>query len=278
MRAWGAGVLFFLLPIAAPAAESADLTLALAAREALAQVPGHAAVVAGSLPSDWPTDDWDWIDRTADDGPATGEKSLLKAVIASAILPGLGEQYVGRGDRSKVFFATEALIWSTFAFYRVQGNLREDRYEEFAQVNAGAPRDGDSDYYEHIGFWLSLDEWHDIVRRDARLRFPDDPAEQDAFFEKNKRYNGADYWEWPDDETRTRYRQLRSRSERSFRNSRLAAGAAIINRLASMIDALALTRRHNRRIEEERAHLILRIAPRRTVDGLVIGPVLSTRY
>jgi hypothetical protein len=116
------------------------------------------------------------------------------------------------------------------------------------------------------------------VRRDARLRFPDDPASQEAFFQQNKRYDAGDFWEWPDDATRTRYRQLRSQSERSYRNSRLFVGAAVVNRLVSMIDALALARRHNHALDEERARLNLRIGPQRTAEGLSVGPVLTARY
>ena len=54
-----------------------------------------------------------------------------------------------------------------FTVYRVQGEIREDRYIEFAGVHAGAPSGEDSDYYEHIGFWNSLEQWQDIVRRVA---------------------------------------------------------------------------------------------------------------
>jgi hypothetical protein len=225
---------------------------------------------------DWPKDDWDWVDRAA--AAPTEKKSLLTAVGASALLPGLGEQYVGRSERAKIFYFLEGALWTTFAFYRIQGDLRRDRYIEFAGLQAGAPRDGDADYYEHIGDWLSLEEWHSVVRQDARFRFPDDALAQQDFFEQNKRYDEGEFWEWPDDETRTRFRQLRSRSERSFRNARLAVGAAIVDRLASIIDALSLARRYNRRLEEERASLSLRVAPRVTTEGLVVGPILSARY
>jgi hypothetical protein len=251
--------------------------VALAAREWLAS----SAVPAGFLDpiggDDWEGDDWDWVEREQGPVDTSGRKSLLKAVAASALLPGLGERYVGHQRRANVFHGVEAAIWGTFIGYRIQGDLRRDRYEEFAVVNAGAAGGQDSDYYEHIGLWISLEEWHDIVRRDARFQFPDDPAAQDAFFEQNKRYDEGEEWLWPDDPTRVRYRQLRSRSERSYRNGRLAVGAAIVNRLASMMDALALARSHNRDLATE-SRLDLRILPEQTVNGLVIGPVVTARY
>lgn len=236
------------------------------------------ALTASSSPEDsWERDDWDWVDRAPVAQP-TEERSLWKAVAASALLPGLGERYVGRPGRGSLFMAVEGAIWGGFGFYQIQGDLRRDRQIEFANLNAGAPEDQDAEYYEHIGLWLSIDEWQDVVRQDARLRFPDDPAAQQAFFQANKRYDEGQSWDWPDDRTRTDYRQLRSRAERSYRNARLAAGAALFNRLASMVDALALARKHNHRLQEQQSRLEWHVAPTLTPDGLVIGPVVTTRY
>ncbi len=243
-----------------------------------AGVRSHGVPLAAAADGESFGDDWDWVDAAPAARPGA-RLSPWKAVAASALLPGLGEAYAGRRDRSRLFLGLESAIWITFGYYRIQADQRRDRQLEFAATQAGAPEDQDSDYYEHIGLWLSLEEWHDIVRQDARLRFPDDADAQAAFFEANKRYDAGQSWSWPDDGTRTAYRRLRSQTERSYRNARLAAGAALFNRFASMIDALALVRSHNRKVhEEEHARLELRIAPLPAVDGLVIGPVLSARY
>ncbi len=226
----------------------------------------------------WTQDDWTWVDKAPIETEANPEKSTWKAIGASALLPGLGEQYAGHPSRAKVFYATEAAIWTAFGIFRVQGDQREDRYVEFAEVNGGAPGDQDSDYYEHIGFWISLEEWHDIVRRDARAVHPDDSAAQEQYFQEFKRYDESESWQWANADTQLRYRQLRSKSESAYRNSRLAVGAAILNRLVSMADALALTRKYNRSLRSEGVRLELRISPENTVDGLVVGPVLSAEY
>ncbi|MGQ0721242.1 MAG: hypothetical protein ACT4PE_06670 [Candidatus Eiseniibacteriota bacterium] len=268
-----------LLSLAAPAGASESPqqpTVTAAAREWLDSSTSPAGFLDPAVPDDWEQDDWDWAEPRKEQDPS-GRKSLLKAVAASALLPGLGERYVGHDRRAKLFHAAEFAIWGTYVGYEIQGDRRRDRYEEFAVVNAGAASSQDSDYYEHIGLWISLEEWHDIVRRDARLQFPDDPAAQALFFEQNKRYDEGEEWAWEDDDARIRYRQLRSRSERSYRNGRLAVGAAIVNRLASMMDALALARSHNRKLGQE-SHLDLRIAPEETVNGLVVGPVFTARY
>lgn len=265
----------FLLPAVPAAQASAPSSVARALHESVAALRADAMVAASEGD---PIDDWDWVDNAPPSEP-NPRLSPLKAVVASAVMPGWGESLAGRPERSKLFLGVESAIWATFAYYRIQADQRQDRQVEFAHTQAGAPEDQDSDYYEHIGLWLSLQEWHDIVRQDARLRFPDDAAAQQAFFEANKRYDEGQSWSWADDDARTSYRRLRSKAERSYRNARLAAGAALFNRLASVVDALAVTRSHNRalgRAESER--LDLRVAPMPAIDGLVIGPVLTTRY
>ena len=228
----------------------------------------------------WTEDDWEWIDHEAAENPAepTAMKSGWKAAGASFLLPGLGQTYAGRNTRAAVFFATEAAIWTLFTVYRVQGDIRQDRYIEFAGVHAGAPSGESSDYYEHIGFWSSLEQWQDIVRRDARTLYPDDPAAQADYFEHNKLYDQSEAWVWSDDETRTRYRVLRSHSEGAYHNARLAVGAALLNRFVSVIDAVALTRKHNQELRSKGLSLNLRFEAKDHADGLVVGPVLTAEY
>ena len=256
----------------------------LAVHEALAH---RTAAAASWLPvpgapdvgDDWGQDDWDWVDE-APPPVESRERSALRAVASSALLPGLGERHVGARGRSYFFHVTEGIIWSTFAYYHIQADVRRTRQVEFAQINGGAPAGEDDDYYEHIGLWLSLDEWHDIVRRDARLNHPGDPEAQEQFFLANRRYDDTQTWTWADDQVRNDYRRLRSRTERSLRNARLAVGAAVFNRFASMVSALTLTRSHNRRVREEaqQSRMDFRIGPKGTVDGLVVGPILTRTF
>jgi hypothetical protein len=257
-----------------------SIAASIPSRAASADAPSAPAAPAAEEPRKWWTeDDWEWVDHErAETEEASERKSVWKAVGASALLPGLGQRYAGRSKRAGFFFVTEAAIWTTFAVYRIQGEIRQDRFIEFAGTRAGAPDGEEDDYYEHIGFFSSLEQWHDIVRRDARFLFPDDPAAQAEYFEQTKRYDESEAWVWPDDETRTRYRVLRSRSEGAFHNSRLALGAALLNRFASVIDALALTRKHNQDLGEEGLSLDLRFETKETADGLVVGPVLTAQY
>ncbi|HET9887475.1 MAG TPA: hypothetical protein VFR10_08180 [bacterium] len=270
-----------------PALLCAAMTVMLLSGPARAQeqsiaaaTPSLATPPESSTREWWTEDDWETVDRDVAENPpeATGKKSGWKAAGASFLLPGLGQKYAGRDTRAAVFFTTEAAIWTLFTVYRVQGEIRQDRYIEFAGVHAGAPSGENSDYYEHIGFWSSLEQWQDIVRRDARTLYPDDPTAQADYFEHNKLYDQSEAWSWPDDETRTRYRVLRSRSESAFHNSRLALGAALLNRFVSVIDAVALTRKHNQALQKDGLSLHLRFEAQDNADALVVGPVLTAEY
>ncbi len=96
------------LPLAdaARAADTAGWTIALAARDVLTS--SSRTMLATSLTDEWTGSDWDWVDRNPPPH-STGRKSACKAVAASALLPGLGEQYLGAAKRAKVFYATEGL-------------------------------------------------------------------------------------------------------------------------------------------------------------------------
>ena len=266
---------------------AATESMAVPARAALAsggitqtRLAARAATRGGGAVDPQNNDDWAWVESAPPRPPGDGTKSVGKAVVASLILPGMGERSVGHVSRGRVLNLVEAAVWGSFAFYRIQGDRREDRQVEFANLSAGAPLHESDDYYEHIGLWLSLEEWHDIVRRDARLQYPDDAAAQETFFQANKRYDESQAWSWPDDGERTKYRQLRSRTERSYRNARMSVGVAVFHRLASVIDSFALARRHNGRVLEKRARadFDLRIAPRVADGDLVVGPVVTARY
>ncbi|RKZ28331.1 hypothetical protein DRQ29_02075, partial [bacterium] len=49
-------------------------------------------------------------------------------------------------------------------------------------------------------------------------------------------------WLWRDEDSRVRYYNLRTDSERAFRNFKLALGTAAINRLISIINVLRLSK------------------------------------
>jgi hypothetical protein len=162
-------------------------------------------------------------------------KSMRKALALSLLVPGAGEQYLGNHARARTMFVAEAGIWGTFAYFRVQGNQRKDRYEGMAELFAGVSGSRGDDYYRALSYYLTSEDYNVDVMRDARFRYPDDRAKQLEYFEANA-YFGDDAWEWRSAGYQSEFSHTRTASKESYRRAVLTTGFAVLNRVVSMID------------------------------------------
>jgi hypothetical protein len=166
---------------------------------------------------------------------ATEGKSLGKALLLSLALPGAGEQYLGNHARARAMYVAEAGVWTAFAYFRVQGANRRDRYEEMAELFAGVEGTKDDDYYKALAYYISSDDYNIDVMRDARFRYPYDRDRQLEYFEANGVF-GEDTWEWQSLASQSEFRDTRTASKESYRKAVLTTGFAVLNRLVSMVD------------------------------------------
>ena len=166
---------------------------------------------------------------------ATEGKSMGKALLLSLMLPGAGQQYLGNHARARTMFVAEAGVWSTFAFFRVQGGNRKERYEEMADLFAGVEGERDDDYYRALAYYVSSDEYNIDVMREARFRYPYDREKQIEYFETHGFFDG-DTWEWESLDQQRDFRDTRTASKESYRRAVLSTGFAVLNRLVSMVD------------------------------------------
>ena len=163
------------------------------------------------------------------------EKSLGRAILLSVLMPGAGELYLGYDARAKALFVSEGLVWATFAGFRIQGHMREDRYKELAEIFAGVRGEKDEDFYRLLSHYVSSEDYNVDVMREARLRYPDDRAKQLEYFEANA-YFGDDAWQWDDLAHMDEFEMTRTRSRQAYRRAVLTTGFAVLNRLVSVID------------------------------------------
>jgi hypothetical protein len=170
--------------------------------------------------------------RCSDDG---GAKSLGKALMLSLVMPGAGQQYLGNTGRARMMYVSEAAVWTTFAGFRVQGRMREDRYKEMAKLYAGVAGEMDDDYCLALAHYMSSEDYNIDVMREARLVYPYDRGMQLAYFEENG-YFGDEAWAWKSQAVREDFKLTRTRSRGSYRRAVLTTGFAVLNRLVSMID------------------------------------------
>jgi hypothetical protein len=177
------------------------------------------------------------------------KKHPMVALLLSAVLPGLGEFYTGHPTRAKWFMAAEGAIWLGYGAYQIQGNMREDDYQEFAMIFAGVEKGASSQYYDDIEDYIRSQgdrSYNQMIRREARSLFPDDLDAQEKYLKKNG-YFGDLAWDWESDDRFGEYRKLRHSAAVSYRNAFYMTGLAVLNRAMSAIDSAWMARRHNQR-------------------------------
>ena len=182
------------------------------------------------------------------EGDTAPEKSQKKAMLYSAVLPGLGELYLGHKSRAAVFFVAEAAIWTSWFVLRAEGNSDKNRYQDWASIFAGISGNReDDDYYRRLGNYRSSDgarSYNEAVRRTARAIYPSDREAQEEYVAANG-YFGADAWDWETEDAWNRYQDLYQESEDNYNNANLALGLLVLNRLVSVVDAALLGKRYN---------------------------------
>ncbi|PIW69378.1 MAG: hypothetical protein COW08_07440 [Ignavibacteriales bacterium CG12_big_fil_rev_8_21_14_0_65_30_8] len=166
------------------------------------------------------------------------KKSTGLAVLYSLLLPGMGELYADSYSSGKFFTITDGVLWGVYIGINSSANFKKDKYQTFAVTNGGVINTNQSDtYYSIIGNYINIDDYNNqkALERDFN-----------AMFDKNKFY-----WNWQNNDTRKQYRDMWSSSENSFNDLKFIAGALIINRLASVINAVRLVSAYNKRQDKE---------------------------
>jgi len=207
-----------------------------------------------------------WLAQTTDPAappPAVGSApapptNSKKALLYSLILPGLGEMSMGEKGRATGFFLAEGLIWASYTYWTVAGNLRQDDYIEQAQINAGVGISKESDdYWRLVGQYTSSSgegpgSYEEDLRREARDTYPSDPAAQDAFVAEHLP-TGDKAWSWSTSALQAEYVDTRETSNRAHNKAKYSFAAAILNRVVSVIDVQMLRHKASKAARGESA-------------------------
>jgi hypothetical protein len=166
------------------------------------------------------------------------KKSAVLAILYSVVLPGMGELYSGRYDSGKYFTIADGVLWGVLTGLDIYGVWQQNNYKSYAESKAGVSLDGkDSDYFANVGNYNNINDYN---------------ASMDLNGNFNKVYDVAKYyWKWADDGQRRDYRGMWSSSENSFNNIRFVAGALILNRVISAINAVRFVNAYNKNLQQE---------------------------
>ncbi|MCK4272123.1 hypothetical protein KAX22_05710 [bacterium] len=221
-----------------------------------------------------------------------GLKSPGKALLFSAIIPGMGELYVGAEKRAIGFLAVETASWAWYFTQHSSGKDKEDEYMDFADV------EWSEDAY--LDWYRDWEDWYDARKGDNDPDFDKMfthhlPAQKDGdYYEMIGKYdqfsfgwvgNPQDYLPGdfaPNDSllgytfdqttrdicrggdatatvNRDRYANLRGDANDLLKRATWGISASLFNHVISALDAALAAKAFNRRSLEEAGYPELRM-------------------
>ncbi len=165
----------------------------------------------------------------------TERKSVMLAVAASLLLPGMGELYAGSFQTGRYALIADGALWITYAGFDIYGNWLRNDAREFAARHANVNFNGKDEKFEvNIGNYMSTDSYNE-----AKLRSR----------EYSSVYNSPPYdWSWDNDGNRQRFRVLRIQSDQVHQNGKFVIAALVINRVISAFSAGRAASAYNRSV------------------------------
>ena len=159
----------------------------------------------------------------------TKQKSLFKAIVLSALLPGAGEIYLGERNWGYGFIAVDGAIWASAIAFRIKGDWTFEECRWFSARYAGAsPEIEDKDFYRIVGLYPSREIYNLLLL-------------QSGYGLEDLLPDSLD-WTWRNESDQLRYYDLWTSSQRALRNFRIALGVAALNRVLSVINVVRIKR------------------------------------
>ncbi len=166
------------------------------------------------------------------------KKKTGLAIIYSALLPGMGELYAGGYSSGKYFTIADGVLWGGLIGATAYANNQKDNYESFAVTYGGVDLNNkDEKYFGNIGNYLDIYQYNRSQELDRNF--------DDVYNEETH------YWKWSGQEQRSEYRSMWKSSETAYNSTRFIIGALILNRIASVINAVRLVNAHNKNLKKE---------------------------
>jgi len=192
--------------------------------------------------------------------PAKPERSVGKALLFSAVIPGAGQFYNKSFLKGLAFAGIEIGAWAVNAIYTRRGNEQEGEFERYANAHwsedeywdsifAMCQRDPQSAAYNCRRDDLkSLRRWE----RDHFSHFLPEEKNQ-TYYENIGKYDQFNFG-WDDSNTelgrdsanRELYTRMRKKANDQFRIATYGASAVLVNHVLSMLEAAYSANRFNR--------------------------------
>lgn len=205
-----------------------------------------------------------------------GTRSVAKAVLFSAAIPGAGQIYNGSILKSILFLALEAGALTGHFINQNRGNELEDEFEDFADL-----------YWSEQEYWESLAQESglnvndlDALREYERQNFSHFLPQQknQQYYENIGKYDQFNAG-WDDSENirardsvhREQYTLMRKDANDHFKRATNFAAAALFNHVLSALEAGWSAKRHNKQIMKASLEMQGRLYGTEVVPTLVLG-------
>ncbi|MDZ7266161.1 MAG: DUF5683 domain-containing protein [candidate division KSB1 bacterium] len=187
-----------------------------------------------------------------DGKPAVARRSVVRAAILSAVLPGAGQIYNRSYLKSLLFLGMEAGAWGAYAKFTRSGNRKTDAFERFADQHWSEGR-----------YWDSIDRAFGCSpgdraceRQKERENFshylPD--SKNQTYYENIGKYDQFNAgWDdsisgeilQRDSQNRLLYTTMRREANEQFHKATLSSSLAMVNHLVSMAEAAFAAHKFN---------------------------------
>lgn len=165
---------------------------------------------------------------------ASPKKSVPLAVALSLLLPGMGELYAGDYSRGKYLTSAEGFLWLTYTSVHLYGTWLKNDARLFASRNAGVKLAGQDDkYFVDIGNYADI-YWYNERKLQDR--------QDDKLYDPASTY----FWQWNNEASRQKYRNIRIKSDEVFNSRQFIVGAILANHIVSAINAGMLASKINK--------------------------------
>jgi hypothetical protein len=162
------------------------------------------------------------------------KKSVLLAVVASLLVPGMGELYAGSFETGKYYLIAESGLWLTYGGFRMHSNGLLQDAQTFASQHADANFSNKDDQYSvNIGNFNTTAEYNDTKSRNREYDLIYQPTHPEY------------QWNWDTDANRLQFKNMRIQSGEVKNNAKFVIGAIVVNHLLSAFSAGKKTAAYN---------------------------------
>lgn len=218
-----------------------------------------------------------WLELTFENPEAAPLQSprATRALLLSALVPGLGQLYNKSYWKSGLFFAVEVASWFVYFGQRAEGRRLEDLYEQYADAHWDPAR-----YWSALAAESGCDPadmtcLKNYERSNFSHHLPDEKNQ--TYYENIGKYDQFNIgWDDAtehrarDSEHRERYTLMRKDSNDAFEMARLGASVVLLNHIVSALEAALTARKQDRALQGS-----IRFRPMKVRNEVV--PALAVR-